>query len=477
MERILVQFRGQTTAYALPKGPETTWIEIQGLFFAEMDVAVDAQRVFYQKKRIDPQDTALTLRELGWDTTKDPLVTLMVGASQSQIEEMERTKKEVETEERIRANRRVVSIQRRNQALEAQAAVSTDYRFHAIEVLENFSDSHRAREILEQLANDRGILAVMAKHKWSVGCLAEMYPEGKVGVDPVCVLGLNQNKGQKILLRLRTDDLQGFRKYLNIKKVLFHELSHNVHSEHDIHFYQLMRQVEKECDELDWTHSQGSTVGGSRGTAIIEDRNEGATASSGQRLGGGSSTSRLLRDTSPPAQQTQPPRSNSPPNREKASPSFEQVLPVPRTSPLPPPVTSTPSPQVTKKQSAAPVQPLCDEDFAGYQPSERELRLRRALENLHTRENREMVAKAASLLHKIISNIVQNPSEDKYRSIRKTNRLFATQVACYPECLDFLQAVGFEDQPEHFILARNDPALLWIGRSSLEKLLPQTTAP
>ena len=58
--------------------------------------------------------------------------------------------------------------------------------------------------------------------------LAEMYPDGKVGVDPVCVLGLNRNKGQQILLRLRTDDLQGFRKFLSIKQVLCHELTHNV---------------------------------------------------------------------------------------------------------------------------------------------------------------------------------------------------------------------------------------------------------
>lgn len=50
--------------------------------------------------------------------------------------------------------------------------------------------------------------------RWSVGALSEMYPDGKVGVDPVCVLGLNKNKGQEILLRLRTDDLLGFRKYL-----------------------------------------------------------------------------------------------------------------------------------------------------------------------------------------------------------------------------------------------------------------------
>ena len=55
---------------------------------------------------------------------------------------------------------------------------------------------------------------VLCVGRWSVGVLAEMPADGKVGVDPVCVLGMNQNKGQKILLRLRTDDLLGFRKYL-----------------------------------------------------------------------------------------------------------------------------------------------------------------------------------------------------------------------------------------------------------------------
>ena len=42
-----------------------------------------------------------------------------------------------------------------------------------------------------------------------MGALCELYPEGQVGVSDVCVMGLNQNSGQKILLRLRTDDLQG----------------------------------------------------------------------------------------------------------------------------------------------------------------------------------------------------------------------------------------------------------------------------
>lgn len=33
-----------------------------------------------------------------------------------------------------------------------------------------------------------------------------------------------QNRGEEISLRLRTDDLKGFRKYESIKKTLLHEL-------------------------------------------------------------------------------------------------------------------------------------------------------------------------------------------------------------------------------------------------------------
>jgi hypothetical protein len=58
----------------------------------------------------------------------------------------------------------------------------------------------------------------MARRRWSVGALCEMAPEGLVGVDPVCTLGLNVNKGARIHLRLRTDDGRGFRKYLGVKK-------------------------------------------------------------------------------------------------------------------------------------------------------------------------------------------------------------------------------------------------------------------
>ena len=103
--------------------------------------------------------------------------------------------------------------------------LSTQYGFNDIQVLTALPNSERAREILTGLANDPGIKAVMNKYKWKVGALCEMYPEGYVGVSDVCVMGLNENKGQRILLRLRTDDLKGFRKILSIKKVLYPILS------------------------------------------------------------------------------------------------------------------------------------------------------------------------------------------------------------------------------------------------------------
>jgi hypothetical protein len=169
---------------------------------------------------------------------------------------------------------------------------SDKYGFGQIETIPNLPRREEARRILETLANDPGILACMAKHKWHVGSLAELYPEGKVGESEVCVMGLNQNKGMRILLRVRTDDLQGFRKMLSIRKVLFHELAHNVHSEHDQKFFQLMRQIEKECNEMDWTQGAGLSTPDMGTTDSVF---EGGT----YRLGGGETSSASVNSNNP----------------------------------------------------------------------------------------------------------------------------------------------------------------------------------
>ena len=68
----------------------------------------------------------------------------------------------------------------------------------------------------------------MNKHEFSVGLLTELAPHE----DPH-LLGLNVNAGQAIKLRLRTDAYDGFRPYLEVRRVLCHELTHNKWGDHD----------------------------------------------------------------------------------------------------------------------------------------------------------------------------------------------------------------------------------------------------
>lgn len=180
----------------------------------------------------------------------------------------------------------------------ASVQSASPYKFHSLRPLPGYADKHKARELLETLANDPGFLRVMEERRYSVGCLAEMEPEGKVGVDPVCVLGLNVNKGQEILLRLRTDDKKGFRPMYMLKQVLAHELAHNVFSEHDADFFDLMRNIEREAKQYDWRESGGRAASGASLSAssrpVIEGRDPldtdgeaGPSLNIVQRLGSG----------------------------------------------------------------------------------------------------------------------------------------------------------------------------------------------
>ncbi|KVI10653.1 hypothetical protein Ccrd_010941 [Cynara cardunculus var. scolymus] len=152
-----------------------------------------------------------------------------------------------------------------------------------------------ALRLMHTLAADRGIVAVMNKHQWRVGIMTEMAPEGYVGVSPVCILGLNKNKGEEISLRLRTDDLKGFRKYQSIKKTLLHELAHMVFSEHDANFYALDKQLNLEADALDWTRSTRHTLSGTQKYQQHEPEFHVSDSSSSlsHKLGGNSSLDSL----------------------------------------------------------------------------------------------------------------------------------------------------------------------------------------
>ncbi|XP_021679426.2 uncharacterized protein LOC110664165 isoform X1 [Hevea brasiliensis] len=140
----------------------------------------------------------------------------------------------------------------------------SDFQTLEIPGIELNPPASEALKRMHMLAADPGIVAIMKKHHWHVGIMTELAPVGYVGVTPKCILGFNKNHGEEISLRLRTDDLKGFRKYESIKKTLLHELAHMVYSEHDANFYALDKQLNQEAASLDWTKSTGHTLNGFR---------------------------------------------------------------------------------------------------------------------------------------------------------------------------------------------------------------------
>ena len=110
----------------------------------------------------------------------------------------------------------------------ASPSSDSQYTFHEIEPLAHLPNPAAARELLTRLANDPAIKHVMRKHQFAVGLLTELAPH-----EQPHLLGLNVNAGQAIKLRLRTDRYDGFRTYKDVRRVLCHELTHNVWGDHD----------------------------------------------------------------------------------------------------------------------------------------------------------------------------------------------------------------------------------------------------
>ena len=218
-------------------------------------------------------DSVVNLRE--HFPPKKPIKALLTGSSTEDIVNLSKDEAKFAAlanvtmspdQERRRAARRA-GIASTASSSSSSANTNSEYTFGELKVLQ-YADGvvnpppEKAMELLRQLAEDSGVRAVMQKHKYKVNLLSEMHPEGKVGVSEVCVLGYNVNQGQEISLRLRTDDLRGFRRLRDIKLTLMHELAHNEYREHDENFKTLNSLLVRELEGLDWRAGHARTLGG-----------------------------------------------------------------------------------------------------------------------------------------------------------------------------------------------------------------------
>uniref|UniRef100_A0A8K9Y4E6 UBX domain-containing protein 6 n=1 Tax=Oncorhynchus mykiss TaxID=8022 RepID=A0A8K9Y4E6_ONCMY len=100
---------------------------------------------------------------------------------------------------------------------------------------------------------------------------------------------------------------------------------------------------------------------------------------------------------------------------------------------------------------------------------------------VHTfNKDREKVKAAVDIISKYIENICKNPTEEKYRKIKLSNKVFQEKVKTVEGSREFLQAVGFqsimldvegqEESEEFLVLMEHDPEALEVMKDSMDRL-------
>ena len=146
----------------------------------------------------------------------------------------------------------------------------SEYRFGRFEVLYRRPNPtpFEAEKLLKKLATDPGIIKIMKSRKFGVCTLCELDPEdadqeqAEKGEGNKCLLGWNRNFGERIALRLRTNDFVSFRKYDSIVNTLIHELTHNVFGPHDEKFWGLFNDLKHEYGQVHASRKAAKMLGG-----------------------------------------------------------------------------------------------------------------------------------------------------------------------------------------------------------------------
>ncbi|KAK4226157.1 WLM domain-containing protein [Podospora fimiseda] len=109
--------------------------------------------------------------------------------------------------------------------------------------LHKFTRQDEALHTLKRIASM--VKPIMRARQWKVGELCEFYPNQQN------LLGLNENRGQRILIRLRyPGDSNQFMPFESVVDTMLHELCHNVRGPHDEQFHALWTQLRDELDSL-----------------------------------------------------------------------------------------------------------------------------------------------------------------------------------------------------------------------------------
>jgi len=201
------------------------------------------QKLLYKGKK--PSSGAQDETTLSQAGIKHGIKIQMIGSTTEQLRSLQTAESEQKKRDRILRERGLKPPTKLRSTGSSNAA-SLKYRFHQLTPLSHLPNPASAHALLTKLSEDPAIKHIMQKHEFSVGVLTELAPHEHPGL-----LGLNVNAGEAIKLRLRTDRYDGFRLYAEVRRVLCHELTHNVWQDHDNHFKELNSKLNREVLEFE----------------------------------------------------------------------------------------------------------------------------------------------------------------------------------------------------------------------------------
>lgn len=266
----IIKVSAATTGLELHQITLTTVFGVNHNSFGENDVSViesstaEMIKILFKGKRIPAQSDKFPFKDQPTDKNKKkPMKIMVVATNVSAIQELSQKRSDptirgFEQEKNIIEKRKSAA----SETYWGDAMVQhKDYKFCRLKACTDHSFGHRSTEstphdfhamkLLEKLSTDPGIVAIMKERELVVGTLGEMDPIDdrimqKTESHGGCLLGYNTNRGLRIDIKLRTDDLSGFRQYPELASTLIHELSHNWVGDHNLLFWTNYAQMRAE---------------------------------------------------------------------------------------------------------------------------------------------------------------------------------------------------------------------------------------
>ncbi|KAF8628726.1 hypothetical protein AX17_005948 [Amanita inopinata Kibby_2008] len=248
--KLTISYRG--AQHVLSLLPDSTLAALQVQLEELTSVPPSLQKLLYKGKKTTSttQDDSVTLAEAGF---KNGIKVQLLGATMQELGGMKAVENEQRKRENILRERALRPHAKLRSTGPPPSKAFTKYRFHQLVPLSHLPNPSGALALLTKLSEDPAIRHIMQNHEFSVGVLTELAPH-----EQPHLLGLNVNAGQSIKLRLRTDRYDGFRTYREVRRVLCHELTHNVWGDHDGNFKELNSKLNREVAEFELNATNGA---------------------------------------------------------------------------------------------------------------------------------------------------------------------------------------------------------------------------